>query len=791
MINNIRQAVRSLGQRGRHNVMKITSLAIGLAIGLVLIAKVCYEQSFDTFYPDLDRIYRIYEVIPRDEGLESWPKTAGGIAVRMREMMPEIESSTRFTYIGDGTFTMTDSRKKLGGVWALTDSCWFDVLPRPILQGDPKEALSRPGYVMVSDEVAENIGGDVIGKTFTFDGNEKAVMTIGGVFKKIPDNASIGADVLISMPSIKQFTWDGSMNMVGNDRYSSFVKLVPGADISQLKEQIPRFINTYLPVEKLKEAGVELQFDFQPITAERENDENIQSMIYMLSLIAFALIFVAMMNYILITVSSVIGRSKEVAVRKCYGASTGNINGIIFAEAFVHVVIALIVAVLILFTFQDFISQLLGTPIERLLMSRSMLAVLGVSAGVLLVTGLLPGSLYARIPVAAAFRNYRESKRLWKLALLFVQFTAAIFLVILLFVVNRQYHRMTNDDPGYTYDNLAYIPLNMVSDTTQRRILLEELKRLPEVEMVSYSYDIPIHGSSGDNVMLPGEDKRLFNCADQYYVGEGFFELMEIPIIDGRAFNPNLGMDEEVMISRRFAEYMERTAGWTGSPVGKQICVTSHNEGGKAQTICGVYEDYRIGSIADNDVRPAALFYSPRQIFGSLLVKYHRMTPEALKKTEEMLAQLMPDKEMYVYSYPAEMAALYVDTLNFRNAVLAGGLITLAILIIGLVGYIADEVNRRRKEIAIRKINGAVMGDIQHIFLKDLAKILMPAIVLSVPLAWKVAEGWQQQFSEKVPLSWYFFAGGILLVIAVIFGVAGYNVHRIANDNPANSLKVE
>ena len=791
MINNIRQAVRSLGQKGRHNVMKITSLAIGLAIGLVLIAKVCYEQSFDTFYPDLDRIYRIYEVIPRDEGLESWPKTAGGIAVRMREMMPEIESSTRFTYIGDGTFTMTDSRKKLGGVWALTDSCWFDVLPRPILQGDPKEALSRPGYVMVSDEVAENIGGDVIGKTFTFDGNEKAVMTIGGVFKKIPDNASIGADVLISMPSIKQFTWDGSMNMVGNDRYSSFVKLVPGADISQLKEQIPRFINTYLPVEKLKEAGVELQFDFQPITAERENDENIQSMIYMLSLIAFALIFVAMMNYILITVSSVIGRSKEVAVRKCYGASTGNINGIIFAEAFVHVVIALIVAVLILFTFQDFISQLLGTPIERLLMSRSMLAVLGVSAGVLLVTGLLPGSLYARIPVAAAFRNYRESKRLWKLALLFVQFTAAIFLVILLFVVNRQYHRMTNDDPGYAYDNLAYISLNMVSDTTQRRILLEELKRLPEVEMVSYSYDIPIHGSSGDNVMLPGEDKRLFNCADQYYVGEGFFELMEIPIIDGRAFNPNLGIDEEVMISRRFAEYMERTAGWTGSPVGKQICVTSHNAGGKAQTICGVYEDYRIGSIADNDVRPAALFYSPRQIFGSLLVKYHRMTPEALKKTEEMLAQLMPDKEMYVYSYPAEMAALYVDTLNFRNAVLAGGLITLAILIIGLVGYIADEVNRRRKEIAIRKINGAVMGDIQHIFLKDLAKILMPAIVLSVPLAWKVAEGWQQQFSEKVPLSWYFFAGGILLVIAVIFGVAGYNVHRIANDNPANSLKVE
>ena len=791
MINNIRQAVRSLGQRGRHNIMKIASLALGLAVGLILIAKVCYEQSFDTFYPDLDRIYRIYEVIPRDEGLKSWSKTPGGIAVRMREMMPEIESSTRFTYVGGGTFTMTDSRKKLGGVWALTDSCWFDVLPRPILQGDPKEVLSRPGYVMVSDKVAENIGGDVIGKTFTFDGNEKAVMTIGGVFKKIPDNASLGADVLISMPSIAQFTWDGSMNVVGNDRYSSFVKLVPGADISRLQAQMPQFINTYLPVEKLKKAGVELSFDFQPITAERENDETIQSMIYMLSLIAFALIFVAVMNYILITVSSVIGRSKEVAVRKCYGASAGNINGIIFAEAFVHVVIALIVAVFLLYTFQDFISQLLGTPIERLLMSRSMLVVLGVSAGVLLLTGLLPGSLYARIPVAAAFRNYRESKRLWKLCLLFIQFTAAIFLVILLFVVNRQYHRMTNDDPGYAYDNLAYIPLHIVSDTTQRRILLEELQRLPEVEMVSHTYDLPINGSSGDNVMLPGEDKRLFNCADQYYVGANFFELMEIPIIDGRAFNPNLGMDEEVMISRRFAEYMERTAGWTGSPVGKQICVTSHNEGGKAQTICGVYEDYRIGSIADNDVRPAALFYSPRQIFGSILVKYHRLSPESLKKTEEALARLIPDKELHVYSYPAEMAALYTDTLNFRNAVLAGGLITLAILLIGLVGYTTDEVNRRRKEIAVRRINGALMGDIQRIFLRDVAKMLVPAIVLAVPLAWKVVTGWQEQFSEKVPLSWYLFVGGVLLITAIIFAVSGYNVRRIANDNPANSLRSE
>lgn len=791
MLNNIQRAVRSIRQKGRHNIMKIASLAIGLAVGLVLIAKACYEQSFDTFYPDRERIFRIFELYPQDGKLELYSRTSGGTAVRMREMMPEIESATRLTYIGSGTFTMTDSRKRLGGTWALTDSCWFDILQRPILQGNPKEVLARPGYVMVSDKIAENIGGDVIGKTFTFDGNEKAVMTIGGVFKRIPDNASFGADVLISMPSISQFTWDGSMNMLGNDRYFSFVKLYPGADVNRLKEQLPQFINAYLPVEEMQKAGVEIQYDFLPITAARDNDESVQSMIYMLSLVAFALIFVAVMNYILITVSSVVGRSKEVAVRKCYGASEGNIHGIIFAEAFVHVVIALFAAVLLLFTFQDAITPLIGTPIEHLLLGKSMLIILAVCLGVLLLTGLLPGSLYARIPVAAAFRNYRESKRVWKLALLFIQFTAAIFLVILLFVVNRQYYRMTNDNPGYAYDNLAYIPMNMVADTTQRRIILEELKRLPEVEQVSYAYNLPKDGTGGDNVLLPGEDRELFNCADQYYVGDGYFELLEIPILEGRTFKSGLGMDEEVMVSSRFVEYMKRIAGWTGSPIGRQICITSHNDGGKAQTICGVYADYRIGSITTEDPRPSALFYSPRKIFGNILIRYHKLTPEALKKTDELLAQLVPDKEMHTYSYRNEMVNLYADTLNFRNSVLIGGLVTLAILLIGLIGYTTDEVNRRRKEIAIRRINGALMSDVQRLFLRDVSKLLLPASILGVYLAWYVSTGWQQQFSEKVPLSWYFFLMGVVFVTAVILSVSSYNVNRIANENPANSIKSE
>ena len=801
MINNIRQAVRSLGQKGRHNYMKIASLAIGLAVGLVLIAKSCFEQSFDSFYPDNDRIYHVYSKAIMNGELESWPSTSGGTVVFMKEMMPEIEAATRFTYLGENlTLTLDESKKKLKATYAVADSCLFDVLPRPVLQGDVKQTLSRPMYAAISDEMAEMMGeGDVIGKTFSFDGNENARLTVGAIFAHYPENSTHQIDIFVSMPSISAFTHDGSKNVVGNDRYRSYIKLAPNTLISQVEGQLPLFKKNYLPLDQLAKAGVDIDYEFYPVAQVHEKDESVRSMVYMLALVAFALIFVAVMNYILITVSSIIGRSKEVAVRKCYGASAGNIHGIIFAEAFVHVVIALCIAVLIIFTFQTPVSTLLGTPIQALLFSRSMWIVLGVSLVVLLVTGLLPGSLYARIPVAAAFRNYRESKRIWKLTLLFVQFTAAVFLVILLLVVNRQYQRMTDDDPGYTYEDLAYIPISVLSrDTTSRQLIIQELARLPEVQSVGFSSGLPMDGSSGDNVMLPGEDRELFNCADQFYASSNFFELMGIPVIEGEVFNPELDFDTQVMVSRSFADYLRRTTGWEGSVVGKRICVTSHNYNNKSQEICGVFEDYRLGTISYTDDRPIALFCASHSfyqrgigVWGNVLVRYHRLTPEALQHTRELLARLVPTADLPVYAYKNELVSMYIDTRNFRDSITIGGAVALAILIIGLVGYIADEVNRRRKEIAIRKINGAVMADIQRIFLKDLAKILLPAIVLGVPLAWKVSEGWQQQFSEKVPLSWYFFVGGVLLVIAVIFSVSSYNVHRIANDNPANSLKVE
>lgn len=239
---------------------------------------------------------------------------------------------------------------------------------------------------------------------------------------------------------------------------------------------------------------------------------------------------------------------------------------------------------------------------------------------------------------------------------------------------------------------------------------------------------------------------------------------MEIPVIEGRSFTENIPVSDEVMVNRAFVEKMKEFVDWPDGAVGKSIYISEHDRyGSKYYTICGVYENYIMGSLIDMDARPSVLFYRQRPS-AHLLVKFHRMTPDAVGKVNERLKELMPDQEPKLTVYSVQMVDLYSSSRKFRDEVMIGGLITLIISLIGLIGYTNDEVNRRRKELAIRKVNGATMKDILRIFLKDVLRIALPAILLGCGISYFVAEHWQRQFVEKIPLSAWIFLAGALFV---------------------------
>ena len=785
--------LKSLNQRGQHNWIKIVCLAVGLATGIVLIGKAGFEQSWDKFFPTSDRIYVVCEDIIMDGEYKHYPQTAGAVAHGIKRYCPQVEAATRYTSFAWDMPIVTDDDKRVRTNYALVDSCFFDVFPFRILVGNPKKTLSQVDCCMIPRSLAEKLMGienplDLVGKKIYYNIRGGWALTVGGIYEDIPLNSKLhGMEVMVSMPTITRIMFDGRDNWVGNDRYESYVRLAKGIMPDDLKPQIEKMKRDNLPLDELKKAGVDLGFSVQPLVDYHTKDEGTRRMTWIVSILAAVLIGCAVMNYLLLVIGGISQRAKEMAVHQCYGAEARHIYQKVLTESVIHLLLSLILAALLLFLFKDTIEELVGAPLIVLLLTGSNIwLIVSTCLVVLLITGLVPSWIYTHIPLAAAFKNYNHSHRIWKLLLLGLQFASATFLIILLIVVGRQYRMMVNDDPGYDYSTLGSLLVDGVS-IEQRQLAMDELRKLSSVKGVTMSYANLTQHQSGDNILLPGDDREYMNIADLYYVGDGYFDVMEIPLVSGRTFTEQTDTLREVMVSRKFEERMKELAGWDQA-LGKQIICTSFQG---PYTIVGVFEDTRIGSITNPDTRPSLCYYSrkPDQMHY-ILIRFQSM--DGLEAANKLVKELVTDNpDISIVPYNQMVTELYTDAHRFRTTVMIGGLVALIIALIGLIGYLAGEIARRQKEIAIRKVNGARIADVLKLFHTDILRVALPAVMIGAIGAWYVARLWLEQFSEKTTLSPIILVGGALAVIIVILSVVCLGCYRVASSNPVNYLKTE
>jgi len=212
-MNFIKLAYRKLFRKGENTTTRIISLTAGLAFGILLLSEVFYNYSFDSFYPDANRLYIVHENFKMDDSsdkLESHQGVSGAIAPGMKAEVPGIEAATRLNSIGTQIF-YTDDQNSYKAKISLADEYLFDVLPRPMISGNPKKILNSPMNCMVSQKIADEIGGNVIGKMIELKKYPNKKLTIAGVFETLPENTNYEYDILISMVSIRQFfLWDGT-----------------------------------------------------------------------------------------------------------------------------------------------------------------------------------------------------------------------------------------------------------------------------------------------------------------------------------------------------------------------------------------------------------------------------------------------------------------------------------------------------------------------------------------------------------------------------------------------------
>ena len=780
-------------------LIKVLSLGIGLAVGIVLIAKVFFELSYDSFYKDIDRVYTIRTWYTQQGDEHDYGQVSGAVAVGFMEEVPGVEAGTRTTYVFNGDTYLDENGNKLKATLVCADTCFFKVFDRPILAGDPVKVLSKWGCVMVSrsfaekmvDEMPGQAGHDVssvIGKQIANADMDGLKLTIEGVFEDFPKNGSLDYDILLSMETYGKQSTD---NWLGNDRYKGYVKLMPGIDPNTLTEAIRKMQEAHQPLEQIEAQGTNLKYFLKPFSNMHTSSPEVKTQVILLSIVAALLIIISLLNYILIVISSMVKRSKEVGVRKCYGAEGKHIYGMLTKEALLHIVLSLVMAAIIIFAGRGIVENLLGVPFQTLLVSQSIMAIAAVLLFVLVISIVVPAELYQRIPVYATLKNYTENSRRWKLGLLGVQVLINVFLVVMMLIIGRQYQKVSNADTGYDYKNLYYFDLFDGDRQAQVRAV-ETLKRLPEVSGVAASYNLPYMGSNGDNVSLPEDDRELFNIADQYECSPEFYDLMGIRFLEGRAPRDS----SEVVVDEKFVRKMAEFTDWSDGAVGKLVFITGHDRSGDTGrryfTISGIYKPYLIGNLTGVDERPSALFYGEIGSMSSWMPHIlFKVRPEALENVRGALNEALPDKEINIVSYEEQMRAAYADSKKMRNTMALGAVFSLLIALLGLIGFIKDESLRRSKEMAVRKINGATTSDILRVFAKDIMKLSAVMAVIACIAAYFVAHKWLEQFAEKVSLNPLYFIGGALLVLTIVLGVVVLNCLRIARANPVESLKAE
>lgn len=772
----------------KDTAIKSLSLGIGLAISIILIAKVCFELSYDRCYRDWQNIYQIRTGFTQQGHDNDYSQVSGAVAPGFRQYVPGVEFATRTTFLVESDRFKDEDRNVITGDLILADTSYFDVFPARILAGDPKQALSVAANLMVSRTFAEKLGGvrESVGKVIESEEYEGYKMTVAGVFEDFPYQSSQKYDILLSMESYGKSSTE---NWLGNDRYIGYVRLAEGVDYKMLGPAIRLMQEKNQPLEQIEKSGSKIWYYLKPLAGQHSSGEKVRNMLIILAIVSVLLLVISLLNYVLFVISAMVSRSREVGVRKCYGAGTASIYGMMIKEAAVDVIASLAVAALLILAFRTIIGDLVGVPVEALFVPQTIITLVAVVAIVFIVAAFVPAKLYSNIPVASAIRNYKENKRLWKLALLFVQICVCAFLMSLVLVIGSQYNKAINDKPGYEYENLIFANLRG-TDRSMHQSVIDKLRTVPGVEDVQMSYTIPLEWSSGNNVFLWEQPIReLFNIADQYEGTEGLFAMMGIPFVEGR-YPQTL---TEVAVSESFLDKMTEFEDWSDGAVGKQIYISEHSNNGQALTVSGVYRDYRIRNLTNPDERASVKFLGKvgEGYMPYMIVKVDVVNREVMDKADAVLKEAFPEREIVFTAYRDAMREAYSDERKMRNTVMSGCVICILIALFGLVGYVRDESERRSKEMAVRKINGASVRDILGLFVGEILKLGIVAVLLADVGAFFAAGVWLENFAERISLSPWIFIVADVIVLAIVTVTVVLNCLRISRSNPVESLKNE
>ncbi|MDE6179793.1 MAG: ABC transporter permease, partial [Phocaeicola sp.] len=504
--------------RGSYAV-KIVSLGLGLTMSILLFARVVYEQSFDTCFKENDKLYQLWNIWTVNG--ETYPPVeyilgaaAGGILDAMADVVESAASTGQWPVASplyNGSVRFDDFK-------VAADSLFFRTMGIEVLSGDPVRELQQRDVVFLSKRLADKMfgGENPIGKVISY--NKEIELTVKGTYATLPDNCTMRPEAVISLPSIwsrniANYSWRGG------DSWKEYIRLKRDMDLDELNKRIDVVVQRHIP----KDEKFGISVVAKPIRDTYRGYDDVKRMRNIMLILGISILFITGLNYVLISISSLSRRAKSIGVHKCSGAESGTVLGMFMWETGIIILLSLLLMLFLLFNFREFVEDTTAARLESLFAVERMWVPLCVTAVLFLVGGVLPGQVFAKIPVTQVFRRYTEGKKGWKRPLLFIQFAGVAFISGLMCVVMLQYHYVIHKDSGYNPERVA-IGYNNAPDKEAGQAARRFYESLPYVEALTSATSCPSDGYSGE--MIPDEKgNNLFSsCYD--YTQENYLRFM-------------------------------------------------------------------------------------------------------------------------------------------------------------------------------------------------------------------------------------------------------------------------
>jgi putative ABC transport system permease protein len=773
------------------SLINIIGLATGICVCFFALFYVQFELSRDSYNQKADNIYRLVTDVKTATGI-NYESTPEPMAAAMQTVFPEIKDAARVFM--DDLVIQSKPGNAIKEEIAYADASVFKIFTWPLLRGNAGHLFDAPFNVVLTESSAKKYFGtaDPLGQTLLINGKDKATVT--GTMNDIPYDSHLKVDMLFSMSTLTNGPgWAHNWTRFG---FYTYLLLQPDQAPTKLQAKFPAFVK-----QNFDQSQVKYQLAIEPLKkvylygkprGHRTGASASGSItnVYIVSVIALLVLFIACFNFINLTTAFSLQRAKEIGVRKVLGASKNQLVLQFFMDAVLLCLIAFVIALLLAVLLLPLFNQLVATIISENIFAhfQNVLWLLLIAVIVGLLSGAYPALFLSGFkPISSLKGKFESSGKglILRKTLVVAQFSISIFLIIATIVVYQQLDFMQNQQLGFQKDHKLVIDFQFDSRINQNiEAIKQQLAAIPGVGMVSLSSSTPgtpnnqyktlIENSNGEK-----EERRV----DAYFIDGDFLRQYQVKVIAGRGFSK--GLTSDTLKAMLINETMAKSLGFTNPDevIGKHF-LQLHHEG----TIIGVVKDFHFHSFMEK-VQPLTLTANPWNFTVLTIDIPSANARSTVNKVEAAWKNIAPGLPFIYFFADEAYNRQYIAQERFGRLFICFAMIAIVISCLGLLGLSAFNTVQRKKEIGIRKVLGASVGSITAMLSKDFVQLIIIALLVASPVSWWVMNKWLQDFAYRISIPlWVFLFSGLAAIVIALLTISFQSV-KAAIVNPVKSLR--